>query len=353
MTGRSQYVSINGVDSESKDMLCGVPQGSVLGPLLFLIFINDLPSSIEFFTLLFADDTTLQLSGSNLNDLYAKANIELSKAQKWFEANRLTLNVKKTKYILFRTASMNVDFSNYSLKLDGKKIDRIGQNCEETTFKFVGHYLDEYLMWDTHINHIIGKLASANYAIGRTKNLLPLNIRTNLYNSLFKSHLEFGILAFGCAKTTKLKKISLIQKKCIRNVKNVEYRAHTDPLFFERKFLKFEDLFKYNVCNFMHKYGSNLLPASFQGLFTRLSDTDERNNRDAFYNYKMTNPKHKALNRFPRVVFPQLWNSLSSLLQSTISHKIFKNELKKALIENYGEFVACDNLQCTECKNRE
>ena len=100
----------------------------------------------------------------------------------------------------------------------------------------------------------------------------------------------------------------------------------------------------------MHKYASNLLPASFQGLFTRLSDTDERNNRDAFYNYKVTNPKMKALNRFPRVVFPQLWNSLSSLLQSTGTHKIFKSDLKKALIENNGNFVACDNLQCTECK---
>ena len=133
--------------------------------------------------------------------------------------------------------------------------------------------------------------------------------------------LELATASLGYCPT-KLKKISLIQKKCIRNVKNFEYRAHTDPLFFERKFLKFEDLFKYNVCNFMHKYASNLLPASFQGLFTRLSDTDERNNRDAFYNYKVTNPKMKALNRFPRVVFPQLWNSLSPLLQSTGTHKI-------------------------------
>ena len=102
----------------------------------------------------------------------------------------------------------------------------------------------------------------------------------------------------------------------------------------------------------MHKYISNLLPASFQGLFNRLSETEERNNRDAFYNFTVTNPKYKALNRFPRVVFPPLWNSLNSLLQSTSKHKIFKNELKKALIDNYGEFTVCDNLSCKECQNR-
>ena len=102
----------------------------------------------------------------------------------------------------------------------------------------------------------------------------------------------------------------------------------------------------------MHKYISNLLPASFQGLFLRLSETEERNNRDAFYNFAVTNPIYKALNRYPRVVFPPLWNSLSSLLQSTSKHKIFKNELKKALIDNYGEFTVCDNLSCKECQNR-
>lgn len=84
LSGRTQFVSIKGVDSDNKEMICGVPQGSVLGPLLFLLFINDLPQATDFFTLLFADDTTLQLSGSNLEDLYCKANTELLKAQKWF-----------------------------------------------------------------------------------------------------------------------------------------------------------------------------------------------------------------------------------------------------------------------------
>ena len=107
------------------------------------------------------------------------------------------------------------------------------------------------------------RLGSANYAIGRIKNFVSLKICYTLYNSLFKSHLEFGILAFGCAKMSKLKKIVNLQKKCIRNVKKFNFRSHTDPLFDQLSILRFEDLFKYNVCSFFHKFITKRLPPSF------------------------------------------------------------------------------------------
>ena len=97
LSDREQFVSINGADSEIVKTLCGVPQGSVLGPLLFLIYINDLPNATEFLTLLFADDTTFQYSGTNLDLLFEKCNFQLEKASTWFKSNRLTLNVKKNK----------------------------------------------------------------------------------------------------------------------------------------------------------------------------------------------------------------------------------------------------------------
>ena len=90
-----------------------------------------------------------------------------------------------------------VDFDKYQLKIGNEVIDRIGAECKEKYFKFVGHRLDEFLTWQYHINHVQGKLYSGNYAISQTKNFLPQNIRKTLYNSLCRPHMEFGIIARG------------------------------------------------------------------------------------------------------------------------------------------------------------
>ena len=246
---------------------------------------------------------------------------------------------------------MPTNFSNFNLTLDEKLIDRIGNSCPEKSFKFVGHHLDEHLSWDFHIKHLISKLSSANYAIGRSKNFLPQNIRKTLYNSMFGSHLNFGLLSYGCGNKSKLKKIITLQKKAIRHVANVGYRAHTEPIFSNLEILKFGDLHKYNILNFMHKFSRNLLPASFNGTFTLARETEDVNIRDSFYNYQINVPTKKMLECFPSVTFPLVWNALSSEQQSTESHKVFKNDCKKYLLNTYSEFAGCDDLSCAECRN--
>lgn len=131
--------------------------------MLFLIFINDLPTATNFFSILFADDTTFQLSGSNMPELFEKANIELAKASDWFISNKLTLNIKKTKYILFRPKSKKIDFSDLVLKIGSEKIERIGNGCKTSFFKFVGILLDEYLDWNSHTAHVSNKISSGNF----------------------------------------------------------------------------------------------------------------------------------------------------------------------------------------------
>ena len=141
------------------------------------------------------------MTSKNPQNLFSLANIELQKAAVWFKANKLTLNVKKTKFMLFRN---KVNFTDLNLNIGGEKIDRIGSDCKEKFFKFVGHHLDEYLTWEHQINHVHSKLAGSNYAIACLKNIAPIKIRMTLYNSLFRSHLEFGILSWGCLSSNKL-----------------------------------------------------------------------------------------------------------------------------------------------------
>ena len=160
LSDRQQYVSINGVESDKVKIVCGVPQGSVLGPLLFLLFINDLPNATSFLTLLFADDTTFQISDIDTEFLFDKANIELEKASNWFQANKLTLNIKKTKYMLFQEENNNSNVDTLQLKLGNKIVEQVGTNCTEKNFKFVGHVLDDSMSWIGHVEHVCKKLAS-------------------------------------------------------------------------------------------------------------------------------------------------------------------------------------------------
>ena len=114
---------------------------------------------------------------------------------------------------MFRPKSTKVDFKDISLKIGNDSIDRIGKDCEATNFKFVGIRLDEFLDWDAHISHVATKASCGNYLLAQAKNILPMNIRKNIYNCLVRSHIEFGILSWGSALPGKLKKLLNIQKQ--------------------------------------------------------------------------------------------------------------------------------------------
>ena len=298
LDSREQFVSINGIESERDQIVCGVPQGSVLGPLLFLIFINDLPNATEFLTLLFADDTTFLISGVDIDQLFTLANFELEKSSDWFKSNKLTLNVKKTKYMIFSDKSLTTNSNG--LHIGSQNIEQVGTNCKEKYFKFVGHVIDDKLSWEGHIQHITKKLASANFGINSSKRFLPLKIRKTLYHSLFESHLNFGVLLWGCAQNKFLNKISILQKKCIRNVALKKFRAHTEPIFKSLKILKFNDKLSYFRSIFMHEYRHGKLPPSFTGIFNESTMSEGVQSRHNDYNYRNEPAVRTTLEKFPK-----------------------------------------------------
>ena len=169
----------------------GTPQGSVLGPLMYILLSNDLPKCLKFSSCVtFADDTTVFISGNNLRFLYKKMNEELKSLSDWFNSNSLTLNVEKTKYILFRSKQKSVNTSG-KIELDKKTIPQV------KSIKFLGIVLDEYLDCNLQVKHILSKIAAGNYSLSMAKNILPIESKLLLYFSHVQSHLVYAISAWG------------------------------------------------------------------------------------------------------------------------------------------------------------
>ena len=234
LKNRKQYVSYNGTESTFLETTTGVPQGSVLGPLLFLIYINDLNKISKLFKVIcLADDSTLivslcfsQLSCKHCNNNNSftdnTLNQELEKIFNWFCINKLSINPDKTKFMLFKNKQRNMsNITVPQLKLNGIVIERVKQ------FLYSGIYLDEDLSWDPHTNHISNKISKNNGVLRRLKNIVPQEILKTIYFSLINSHLNYGILVWGF----NLERLEILQKKAIRIITHSHNLAHTRNLF--------------------------------------------------------------------------------------------------------------------------
>ena len=197
-------------------------------------------------------------------------------------------------------AGLKIDFSNLVLKGD-EKIERIGNGCKTSFFKFVGILLDEFLDWKSHTAHVSTKISSGNFILNTCKNFLPIHIRKNIYNSLVRSHLEFGILSWGNALPSQLQKIKTLQKKCVRNVAGKDFNSHTGPLFKKLDILKLEDPILYNSLTFMHKLFLGKQPDSFIDFFKKTNNFDSDTNRNK-YCFVVDKLKNDNVGRLPTAV---------------------------------------------------
>ena len=213
LLNRKQFIRFSDKSTLQSTKKCGVPQGSILGPLLFLLYVNDLPNASRILTpIMFADDTNLFLSRQNLKTLFSTVNNELTNIHEWFKSNKLSLNFKKTKYSFFHPAHKS---DNLPLQLPKRFINNTPIE-RQPQIKFLGVLLDENITWKYHINTIKSKISKNLGLLYKARYIIKNHCLKQLYFSYIHSYLTYANIAWGSTHKSKLVSLYRQQKHAAR-----------------------------------------------------------------------------------------------------------------------------------------
>ena len=203
LSNRYQYTNILGHYSNNNKITIGVPQGFCLGPLLFLLYINDLPLSSNFDSILYADDIAMILSDSNINSLINRVNNELNIIDLWLRKNKLSLNYSKTSFIIFNKQPNKTFDYEFKFKINNNPIKRVN------SIKYLGVLIDNKLSWSEHVDYLNLQLARYSGLFTRLRRYVPNQILCLLYYRIIYSQIKYGILSWGTASNSLLKKVKI------------------------------------------------------------------------------------------------------------------------------------------------
>ena len=332
LEGRKQFVKSGDIESYLLSVLCGVPQGSVLGPLLFILYINDIANCSNFENILFADDAALLLAADNIKGLKKQINNEVKLLHEWLITSKLTLNLSKTKYMLF--ANKNV----LSKKMRKKFRITIGKYTihEVEQIKYLGVILDQNLNWGNHVEYLITKLSRAAGIMYKIRKYLPMKARLLVYNTLVSSYLQYSIPAWGRCPSTALTKLQFLQNRIIRYMTFSPPQTNVDLKYKSLKILKVYELNFYETAKFMHRFYHNLMPIAFQDYFQAISHSYNTRARNVNC-YVTPQPRTEKGKRSIRFCGIKLWSIVPDSLRN-LTPKLFKQHLKDYILNNCIDF---------------
>lgn len=323
LSNRYQIVKIGNYKSVPRKITCGVPQGSILGPPLFLIYVNNINQiGLKGYLTLYADDTSIFYFGQSIHDIISEAQNDLNVINEWFLHNLLTINTSKTSYMIFAAKNKKIP-PHAPLIINNLNIK------QSNTEKYLGLLLDDKLSWKPHIEHVRAKLVSLSGALRKIGNCLPSKIKHTIYNSLVKSNLEYLIEIWGSASKTNLNYIQRTQNKIIKRLYCYDFLTPTKQLYEKTKLFNLRQLYNYNTCILVKKFLDNTTQ-------TNIKLTQK------IYTYNLRN-RNEVVLRFPRTVKygkknflyegVQLYNKLPNEIKECKSINIYKRKLKDYIMQ--------------------
>ena len=323
LSSRHQYVTVNGFQSSKNTITTGVPQGSVLGPLLFTLYINDMANACgDLESLHFADDTTLFLRGNNISSDVLKVNSGLDVLDEWLKANKLVLNLEKTTHMIIGNHLVS---NTTPICMRGFPIAKTSHT------KFLGIILDEKLNFKLHVEHVCNRLARAIGVVRRVSQFVTVAVLKKLYYSLFFSHMIYGVVAWGNSSILCKTKMNILQNRFLRLFPDgYDYKKTAkehnilkfDSILFYFSAIKFYECFILNKHEHFRAIFNNYVPS--HSYRTRFSTEDNLLlplcNTTSFQKSFLYNSIEK-------------WNSLNVELKHSESIEIFKNRLKSHLLQ--------------------
>ena len=324
LMNRPRYVSVNRFKSDVIECNIGVPQGSTLGPLLFIIYINDMHNSSKLLNVIhFAADTTAFIPCEDVCSQINLIEADLVRLSEWMICNRLSLNIQKTSFMIHGTHNLS---NAVDLHLNGEKLTRVNQA------KFLGVIIDDQVKFDLHADFVLKKLSIVSGIIWKSKNVLPKRTLKTLYLSLGWSYINYGVLAWGGANLTSISKIKSAQNKIIRNIYGNCERA----TYKRYRILTFDDT--YELFSLIKLYKEIKTPVNENTYFFRkvVSLQSQHNYNTRFAGRgNLTTPIVRKSKFFNSFIYRSIhyWNRLPPTLRNLSTIKQFKKNVRQRLFD--------------------